>query len=179
MRKKLLLLTLLTQMLLISCLSDKQIIRNYDRFAALAGKTEVKTSVRDTTVEVDHQVVIPISPDSVTYTGLVNVVNGTAQMAPVEVKSRWIKSTVAISDGKLEMKSRLIKRELPTRIKAMIRIPGAIREVSRTTAIDKKVIPKFYRFSFWVVIAVLALVAIWIGRKLNLFTLFKKLLKIN
>lgn len=160
-------------------MTDKQIIRNYDRFLALTGKEKVMTSIRDTTLLVEQDVVIPIAPDSTVLTGTVKIVNGSAQMAPMEVKSRWIKSTVAINGGKLELKSRLIKQELPTRLKAIVTIPGAIRDVSRTTTIDKKVVPKFYRFSFWVVISLLALVALWIGARFNLFTIFKKLLKIN
>lgn len=178
MRKEYLIIVL-SGLLFVSCLTDRQLLRNYDRFMAIAGKVGTTTTMRDTTIAIDQQVVIPIAPDSVNLVGEVRVVGGVPEMAPVEVKSRWIRSTVAVTNGKLEMKSKIIKTELPARLKAIVTLKGTIRETSKTTTLEKKVIPKFYRVSFWIVISVISLIAIWIASKLNLFTVFKKLLKIN
>ena len=162
--------------LLTSCLTEKQISRNCDRFAAICG-SDVQTVYKDTTITINQDIAVPIAPDSVMYAGTVKVVNGLAELAPVSLRGNLIAADLSIHRGELFYKAYTYKAELPTKLYAQITLPGVIRESTATALVEKRVIPKAYQYAFWIVIAELAIGALWLAGKFNISTLFKNILK--
>lgn len=176
MKSKIYLAIIILAALLTSCLTDKMISRNCDRFASVCG-SDVQTAYKDTTITIEQDITVPIAPDSVVYAGRVKVVNGLAELAPVTLRGNLIAADLSIRKGELFYKAYTYKTELPVRLYAQITLPGAIRESARTTLVEKSVIPKAYRWAFWIVLTELAIGAIWLAGKLNVLTLIKNLLK--
>ncbi|MBV5336904.1 MAG: hypothetical protein J0653_02635, partial [Deltaproteobacteria bacterium] len=104
MRKQYL-VVLLMGLLLSACLTDKKIARNCNRFLEVCGVPQNETTLKDTTVNIDQMVVIPISPDSVKWDGEVSVKNGLAQLPPVEMRGKVISTTFSIVGGRLQVSS--------------------------------------------------------------------------
>lgn len=162
--------------LLTSCLTDKMISRNCDRFAAVCG-SDVQTVYKDTTITVEQDITVPIAPDSVVYAGTVKVVDGKAELAPVTLRGNLIAADLTIRKGELFYKAYTYKTELPVRLYAQITLPSAIRESTATTLVEKRVIPKAYRCAFWIVLAELTIGVLWLAGRFNILTLIKNLLK--
>ena len=160
-----------------SCLTDRKIARNCDRFVKICGHTQKTTAYKDTTITIDQDVTVPIAPDPINYSGLVSVINGKAELPEISLKGNLIAADLSIQAGIISYKAYLYKSELPVRLYATITLPGAIRETSEITTVHESVIPKIYKIAFWIVITEIVITILWLASKFNLLSLVKKLLK--
>lgn len=165
------------------CVTDKKLLKNYDRFLLLAGKQESKTEYRDTTVTISQQVIVPVKADSVEYDGNVSIINGKAELKEVTLTGNFITGKVSVIGGKLHVRMDIAKREVPVMLTANITLPGAIRETKSVTILEKKFIPAVYLYSFYIILfAVIALVGYFVLIRMNLLkvaiTAIKTYLKI-
>jgi hypothetical protein len=169
---KKLLIGLLLLLTMGSCLTDAKIGRNCQRFAQVCGTTVSSTSTKkDTTILVHDTVTVKLPSDTVKIKETVYVKDGIATMAPVTKTFGIVSATASISNSKLDLYAWINKPSMLFPHTDTLKIPGAIRETVINKVTPVKFIPKFYKFTFWLFIAELAVGIVVLLKKFGIFDL--------
>ena len=138
-----------------SCLTVKKIERNCDKFAKVC-VTPVSTVVeyRDTTIYRADTVFYKLPADTVTITDTVLILDNFCQMKTVYKKFGVINVAAGVASSTLRVSAWLTDSTILIPHLDTIFIQDAIQSstTTQTVTIEKKYIPKFYKFTFWVVI---------------------------
>lgn len=164
---KALVISLFFVFLFSSCLTNKKISRNCDRFFQVCGVPETKIVYRDTTIHLNKTIETPIDQDSIAVVGDVFIKDGKAHMDKKKIESKLITVEAEIRNGKMEIYSYINKETIPITLNMDITLERAIKEKKEVRTIKLKYIPKFYKISFWIVIAQLALLVVFILQKFS------------
>lgn len=155
-----------------SCLTVNRIQRNCDKFAQIC-VTDKKTEIhyRDTTIYVEKpiyvdkiiEVPIPGYKDSLIIRDSVRIIDGYAEMRSIHkeqgiigVEASVYRSEFLVNVFLLD--STILYNYIDTLVFAdSLRIYNAIREKTTedTVVIQKKYIPGFYKFTFWIFIIII------------------------
>ena len=138
-----------------SCLTVKQIERNCDKFAKVCTTTsQTITTTRDTTIYKTDTLFFNLPADTVKIVETVHIVNDQAQIKPVNKKMGFIGVNAFIKNNSLNINAWLTDSTILIPHRDTIFLNDAISTTTATTTvtIEKKYIPKFYKFTFWLVI---------------------------
>lgn len=142
-----------------SCLTVKKIERNCDKFAKVC-VTPVSTVVeyRDTTIYRTDTLWYSLPPDTVRLVEKVTVTGTQASIAPAKRKKGIIWMEASINNNWLNVTAGLTDSTILIPHIDTVFIDNAIQSTTttQTITIEKKYIPKFYRFTFWLVMVQIA-----------------------
>ena len=150
------LIYLLIPILFTSCLTARRIERNCDLFAKVCGSgTTTEIRYRDTIIYLDRKVPVFLPHDTAQLHGLVNINSSGAQMNRITSSSGIVTVTAEVVNSKLTATGYINRDSIIAQVRDSIKLKNAIRESdSKTTVtVQEKVIPGFYKFTFWVFIA--------------------------
>jgi len=170
---------LLLIFILPSCLTVKKIERNCDKFAKVCvTSTETVTKYRDTTFYIDRIVKVPLPRDTVRIIDTVRVINNQCYLRLRHKTFGVVWVSAEVANSILSVRAGLIDSTILVPVKDTIYIDNAIQTTttSNTVVVEKRHIPKFYKFTFWaVMVQLIALVGfvvfevIGIGRIKKIF----------
>lgn len=150
------LIYLLIPILFSSCLTARRIERNCDLFAKVCGSgTTTEIRYRDTIIYLDRKVPVFLPHDTAQLRGLVSINSSGAQMNRITSSSGIVTVTAEVVDSKLTATGYINRDSIIAQVRDSIKLKNAIRESDSKTivTIQEKVIPGFYKFTFWVFIA--------------------------
>lgn len=138
-----------------SCLTVKKIERNCDKFAKVC-VTPVSTVVeyRDTTIYRADTLYYQLPPDTIHVVEKVTIENGQAIIRPIKKVNGIVWASAWINNNWLNVTAGLVDSTILIPHRDTIYLKGALqtKTSTQTITIEKKYIPKFYKFTFWVVI---------------------------
>ena len=154
-----------------SCLTVGRIQRNCDKFAKICTvATVTKTVYRDTTIYLTDTIAVKLPADTVTITKTITVTNNVASMPPVYKSFGLIAVKAGVNNSVLNVTAWLKDSTLLQARRDTVTIKNAIRESGTTTTLEpviKKVIPGFYKFTFWFFIILVTGGLLYAGFKLR------------
>jgi hypothetical protein len=138
------------------CLTVGRIERNCDKFAQIC-TTPVSTVIeyRDTTIYRTDTLWYSLPPDTVRLVEKITVTGTQASIAPVKRKKGIIWMEASITNNWLNVTAGLTDSTILIPHIDTVYIKDAIQNTTttQTITIEKKYIPKFYKFTFWLVMA--------------------------
>jgi hypothetical protein len=159
-----------------SCMTARRIERNCDLFSKVCGSgTTTEIKYRDTTIYVERLVPVLLPQDTAKATGQIVITAGGAQMPPVVVKKGIVTVRAEVRDSKLIAYAYINRDSLVMTIRDSILLKNAISQsASKTTLapIRVKYIPVFYKITFWMMIAEIIGLILWLIIRLKSFKLF-------
>lgn len=162
---KRLLFLILSAILFSSCLTVKQIERNCDKFAKIC-TTPQKTVIeyRDTTIYVNDTVYFNLPPDTVKLVQYVTVTGNNANLQPVKRKKGLIWMEASIKNNWLTVNAGLTDSTILIPHRDTVFLNDALQTTTQTNTItiEKKYIPKFYKFTFWFFTAAVSVFVIYL-----------------
>lgn len=164
-----------------SCLTVRRIERNCDKFAKVCvTETVVETVYRDTTIFRTDTIRVPLPfRDTVKITDTVRIFNNLAYLPTVRKQFGLIGVDAGVNHSILRVNAWLTDSTILHPLRDTIIINDAISNSTTTNTITlppEKYVPKFYKFTFWIFIIQLALLAIWTIIKFKAGNLIDKLL---
>lgn len=156
-----------------SCLTDRKIANNCERFLGVCGTPERVVEYRDTSFNIQRDIMSPAPKDSIhASAGLVvdsvgNVSFGSD--ADVSFSGQYVRSDLKIVNNKLIVDTYIHADSIPISIDMEVNLHNAIKEVSETTVIPIKYIPKVYRWSFNFVVSAVIILMLFLAFKYNAF----------
>lgn len=164
-----------------SCLTVSRIQNNCDKFAKICvTSATTQTIYRDTTIYRHDTVFYQLPSDTVTIVANVPIINNQAQLNPITKKFGFIGVNAFIKNNLLNINAWLTDSTIliPYRDTIFINDAFTATTTQNTVTVREKYIPKFYKFTFWVVILQLAAIAFFVAGyflrfKFKLLTRFK------
>jgi len=145
-----------------SCLTVKKIERNCDKFSRVCvTATATVTEYRDTTIYITDTVYYTLPADTVTITETVQIIDNFCQLPTTYRRFGLINVRAGVNRSILNVSAWLTDSTILIPRRDTIFIDNAIQTTAttNTVVVEKKFIPKFYKFTFWVVmVQLLALV---------------------
>lgn len=164
-----------------SCLTVKRIERNCDKFAKVCVTETVKETVyRDTTIFRTDTIRVPLPfRDTVKITDTVRIINNLAYLPTVRKEFGLIGVDAGVNASILKVNAWLTDSTILHPLRDTIIINDAISNTTTVNTITlppEKFVPKFYKFTFWIFIIELALLAVWLLLKYKAGNLLDKIL---
>lgn len=154
-----------------SCLTVDRIQRNCDKFAKICTVgTVTKTVYRDTTIYLTDTLKFKLPADTVRITDTVRIVNNLAYLPTIYKSYGLIGVKAGVNRSVLSVTAWLKDSTILQARRDTVTIKNAIRESGTTTTLEpviKKVIPGFYRFTFWFFIVLVTGGLLYAGFKLR------------
>jgi len=151
---------------LTSCLTVKRIEKNCDKFAKVCITETVKEiQYRDTTIYIDKLIPVKLPKDTVKVTDTLRIVNNQVNLNKIHKRFGTIAVDVSVTNSILNVNAYLIDSTILVRVKDTVYIEKAISEATTTNNITLppvKYIPKFYKFTFWIFMAEMLGVLLWV-----------------
>lgn len=149
-----------------SCLTVQKIQRNCDTFAKICvTSATTETITRDTTIYRHDTVFFQLPPDTVKIVETVQIVNNQAILKPIKKQFGFIGVNAWINNNRLNINAWLTDSTIliPYRDTILIADAFTATTTQNTVTVHKKYIPKFYKFTFWLVIIQLTAAAFFIA----------------
>lgn len=177
---KRLLLLILLEASLSSCMTTKRIQRHCEDFAQLCGTDQVTTVYRDTVIYKHDTIRVTLPRDTVRLTDTVTVMQGIASMPKITdqhgviTAESWVDHNLLFTNAWLN-DSTLLQQRTDT-----IRLPGAIKHeiVTKTLIKKERYIPKLHKWALTIMLIELLAVGIWLWFRFGLGGKFKTLLTV-
>ena len=148
-----------------SCLTVGRIERNCDKFAKICS-TPQKTVIeyRDTTIYLNDTVYFNLPPDTVQILQYVTVIGNNANLQPVKRKKGLIWMEASIKNNWLTVNAGLTDSTILIPHRDTVFLNDALQTTTQTNTItiEKKYIPKFYKFTFWFFIVSVSVMVIYL-----------------
>lgn len=157
-----------------SCLTDRKIANNCERFYEVCGTPERAVEYRDTSFNIQRDIMSPAPKDSIhASAGLVidsggDIIFSNGDNA-ISFGGKYIKSDLKIIDNRLVLDSYIHADSIPISIDMEVNLHNAIKEIKDTNVIRIKYIPKAYRWSLNFVISSIIILIFFMAFKFNLF----------
>lgn len=177
--KKLILIVL--AFLFSGCLTVNRIHRNCDKFAQVCiTETEKVIVYRDTVIYRNDTILVQLPRDTVKIIDTVRIINNRAYLPPVYKQFGLIGVDASVIASVLKINAYLTDSTILQPLRDTIVLKDAVKDqvITNTVTIEKRHIPKFYKFTFWffIVGAGVSVAYIFVGKKLDfLFTAIRKI----
>ena len=160
---------ILISFLLSSCLTVKKIERNCDKFAKVCISEQVtKIEYRDTTIYKDRIIEVKFPKDTVYITKPIYIRENKCFMDYTRKTFGNIWASAKVDNSILDLKAGYVKNIIQVPIRDTIFIEKAVTNTTteNTVIVEKKYIPKIYKWAFWIILIEIGLVLLYF---LNLF----------
>ena len=150
-----------------SCLTIGRIERNCDKFAKLCvTDRETTTIYRDTTIYQRDTILVPLPyRDTVRITDTVRIVNNQAFLKPVHKEFGLIGVDAWVQFSVLGVKAYLTDSTILHVRNDTIFLEKVIKEAAITKTVTVRHVPGFYKFTFWMVIAQVAFLMVFLVKQ--------------
>ena len=154
------LLVVVISLMMVSCLTDKNIIKHRDRVLSVLGTTSI--SHKDSVIVRTDTVKIQLPPSNVTVERIIHVKDGIASLDTITVKKGLITMSAWVNNSILGVDAHLNKKEVET-VKhdtILIDVP-VIHTVFQPKEVEKE-LNWYQKFCIWSVSILLGFVAVYL-----------------
>ena len=174
--KKLIVLLVIAAMAT-SCLTVKRIERNCDLFAKVCiTESQTQTVYRDTTIYRTDTLLVPLPyRDTVKITDTVQIINNLAYLPTIHKRFGLIGVDAGVNRSILNVSAYLTDSTILYPHIDTVFLENAITDTNttNTVVVEKRHVPKFFRFTFWLFIIQVIVLAVWLIVKYKLISLLK------
>lgn len=157
-----------------SCLTPARINRNRAEILSVLGAQNSTVTYKDTTIYLKDTIKVALPKDTVKIDKPIYINNGIASVEPVTLKKGIVSAKAWIFNNRLNVDAWINQPSFDVFRTDTVTITKVVKETNTVTTVVEKKIPNAYKWAFWIVLAQILGVIVWILIKFNSFGLASK-----